>query len=105
MSFLKVCDLKDFAGKVQLGRHIAARNVLLIRDGSEVHAYEDRCAHRGVKLSFGSVRDGRIQCPAHLWEYDVTTGRCVTQTAAALIKFAVRLDGDAVLVDLPDPTA
>lgn len=35
-----------------------------------VHAWEDRCPHRGMKLSFGFVRGDRIACLYHGWEYD-----------------------------------
>ena len=37
---------------------------------------EDRCCHRGVQLSLGSVTpEGRIACRYHGWEYDAS-GRC-----------------------------
>lgn len=46
------------------------------RDGKP-HALEDRCCHRGVQLSLGSVTDdGRVACRYHGWQYD-GTGRCV----------------------------
>jgi 4beta-methylsterol monooxygenase len=36
----------------------------------KIHAIEDRCAHRQVKLSHGLVRDSRLQCACHGWTYD-----------------------------------
>jgi nitrite reductase/ring-hydroxylating ferredoxin subunit len=52
----------------------------VVVDGSEVaiwrdaegraHAWEDRCPHRGMKLSFGFVRGDRLACIYHGWEYD-----------------------------------
>lgn len=38
--------------------------------------FEDRCAHRGVALSIGRVRNGRLACAYHGLEYD-DSGRCV----------------------------
>jgi phenylpropionate dioxygenase-like ring-hydroxylating dioxygenase large terminal subunit len=38
------------------------------RDG-EVHAIEDRCAHRGVKLSQGFVEGCNLRCVYHGWTY------------------------------------
>jgi nitrite reductase/ring-hydroxylating ferredoxin subunit len=35
-----------------------------------VHAWEDRCPHRGMRLSFGFVRGDRIACLYHGWQYD-----------------------------------
>lgn len=48
------------------------------RDGvSDIHAWLDRCVHRGTRLSLGKVIDNdRLQCPYHGWIYD-TQGQCV----------------------------
>ncbi|MET0382715.1 MAG: aromatic ring-hydroxylating dioxygenase subunit alpha [Burkholderiaceae bacterium] len=40
-------------------------------------ALEDRCCHRGVQLSLGTLTgDGTLACRYHGWQYD-ETGRCV----------------------------
>jgi phenylpropionate dioxygenase-like ring-hydroxylating dioxygenase large terminal subunit len=36
----------------------------------------DRCPHREAKLSFGTVKDGCLQCPYHGWTFG-DDGRCV----------------------------
>ena len=42
----------------------------------EFHAVENRCAHRQIKLSLGSVEDCRLVCAYHGWQYD-GSGQCV----------------------------
>ncbi len=37
-----------------------------------VSCLRDRCPHRGVELSKGSVVDGHLQCPFHGFEYDLS---------------------------------
>ena len=37
-----------------------------------LHAIEDRCAHRQLKLSGGNVVGGRLVCNYHGWEYEGT---------------------------------
>ncbi len=44
------------------------------RDGAS-HVWEDRCPHRGMRLSFGFVRGNHIACLYHGWSYD-TAGQC-----------------------------
>lgn len=44
-------------------------------DGS-MHAIENRCAHRQLKLSLGVVGDCTLTCGYHGWTYD-GTGKCV----------------------------
>ena len=53
------------------------RSIALFRgkDGS-FHALDNRCAHRQIKLSLGNVKDCRLVCAYHGWEYD-ENGRCV----------------------------
>ncbi len=43
--------------------------------GEDVRVWEDRCPHRGMRLSFGFVRDETLTCLYHGWRYDVQ-GRC-----------------------------
>jgi nitrite reductase/ring-hydroxylating ferredoxin subunit len=67
-------------------------------------AFEDRCPHQGLALSAGRLEGHVLTCPAHEWEYDVTTGAGVNPRGARLRRFPVKLDGADVCVDL-DRTA
>jgi nitrite reductase/ring-hydroxylating ferredoxin subunit len=68
------------------------------------HAVSDTCPHRGTSLSGGLLRDGVVTCPAHLWQYDVRTGARHDTRGEGLACYPARLDGDDVVVELPDPT-
>lgn len=46
------------------------------RDGV-AGALIDRCPHRGVALSLGTVKDGCLECPFHAWQFD-PSGACTT---------------------------
>lgn len=50
--------------------------VVVFRDENGVAAFRDICIHRGAALSLGWVRDGKMVCPYHGWQYD-RTGACV----------------------------
>lgn len=58
-------------GKTPLPVRFAGENLVFFRDGQQVaHALLDRCPHRGVKLSLGTVTsDGCLRCPFHAWEF------------------------------------
>ncbi|GBQ91805.1 Rieske (2Fe-2S) protein [Asaia krungthepensis] len=71
---------------VALSRDIAEGEVVPVRhDGQEMvlwrdavgklQAWEDRCPHRGVQLSLGFIRENRLACLYHGWQYD-HEGRC-----------------------------
>lgn len=44
------------------------------QDGT-LHAWEDRCPHRGMKLSMGTLHADSISCPYHGWTFG-NEGRC-----------------------------
>ena len=59
---------------------LLGRDIVLFRDGGRLFALEDRCPHRGVKLSLGHCSysgSGTISCPYHGWTFDGTSGRLV----------------------------
>jgi phenylpropionate dioxygenase-like ring-hydroxylating dioxygenase large terminal subunit len=45
-----------------------------------VHAWADRCPHRGARLSLGRVANDRVVCAYHGWQFD-RSGLCVLQPA------------------------
>ena len=54
-----------------------AEDLVLWRDPSgAVHAWPDRCPHRGAKLSLGRVEGGHLECPYHGWQF-APAGQCV----------------------------
>jgi phenylpropionate dioxygenase-like ring-hydroxylating dioxygenase large terminal subunit len=58
------------------------RDLVAWRDrGGEVHVWEDLCIHRGARLSKGFIRDDKVVCPYHGWNYDASA-RCVLMPAA-----------------------
>jgi phenylpropionate dioxygenase-like ring-hydroxylating dioxygenase large terminal subunit len=58
------------------------RDLVCWRDNAgEVHVWEDLCIHRGARLSKGFIRDDKVVCPYHGWNYD-GSARCVLMPAA-----------------------
>jgi toluene monooxygenase system ferredoxin subunit len=76
--------------------------VLLVNVGGAIRAYEDRCPHRGVRLSRGRLDGATIVCGAHDWSYDACTGRGINPRSAALCPLPVSVEGEEILVEL-DP--
>lgn len=58
------------------GAVLGGQEIVVWRDTSgAAHVWEDRCPHRGMKMSFGFVRGDHIACLYHGWEYD-QAGQC-----------------------------
>ncbi|MEO0409132.1 MAG: Rieske (2Fe-2S) protein, partial [Cyanobacteria bacterium P01_A01_bin.135] len=55
------------------------RPLAVYRDeDGQLHAVEDRCPHRGVELHRGKVTGKALACAYHGWEFDGSTGECVS---------------------------
>jgi len=68
------------------GTHLLGEEIVIWRDGTGApHVWEDRCPHRGMRLSFGFVRSDRIACLYHGWQYG-TDGRCLAVPAHPNLK-------------------
>ena len=77
------------------------RAILVCRVGGELHAVDDTCTHDDVSLSLGALEGCRLRCPLHGSEFDVTTGRALTEPAEVdLAHHAVRVEGGEVVVSL-----
>jgi phenylpropionate dioxygenase-like ring-hydroxylating dioxygenase large terminal subunit len=75
---------REVRGKPRAVR-LMGRDIVLFRDGQKLFALDDRCPHRGVKLSAGDCAyagSGTISCPYHGWTFDGATGQLV----AALVE-------------------
>lgn len=67
------CDIEPGTSS---GCLLEGRELVIWRDsGGAAHVWDDRCPHRGMRMSFGFVRGDRIACLYHGWQYD-TAGQC-----------------------------
>jgi nitrite reductase/ring-hydroxylating ferredoxin subunit len=76
-----------------LGLQRLGIDIVLWRDSrGKIHAHDDRCLHRGAKLSVGTVMNDELRCAYHGWCYD-TAGHCTTipTSKTAQTKLAPRL--------------
>ena len=69
-------DLAD--GALELRKTAAGARLLVLSDGGELRAFDDRCPHEGYPLSQGSLRNGELTCAWHNWKFDVCSGACTT---------------------------
>ena len=97
---------------------VGGHRVGLYQVEGSLYALADRCPHRGAPLCAGAmatpveVRDGVlalgprgsvVRCPWHKWDYDIATGRCLVDERLRVRRYAVRLEGEEVVVSLDRP--
>jgi 3-phenylpropionate/trans-cinnamate dioxygenase ferredoxin component len=98
-SFVKVAsraEIPDGTGKtVQAG----GRQIALFNLGGKFYAIGGTCKHRGGPLAEGEIDGTTVICPWHAWEYDVTSGRNLDDPNVTVGCFAVRVEGEDILVE------
>ncbi len=65
--------------------HVGDRRIVVARTADGWAACDDRCTHKGGPLSDGALVAGRVQCPWHGSQFDVTSGAVVRGPAEAAI--------------------
>jgi len=98
---IAACAHQVSEGEV-MGLIVADQPVALYRINGEIFASHNICTHAHACLSDGYLEEGVIECPLHQARYEVRTGKVLSgPTRVTLPVYAVQLDGDNVLVDLP----
>jgi len=76
-----------------LGLRRLGSDIVVWRDSrGKVHTHDDRCLHRGAKLSLGRILNDMLRCAYHGWCYD-SSGQCIAipTSHTAQVKLAPRL--------------
>ncbi|MCX7938685.1 MAG: Rieske 2Fe-2S domain-containing protein, partial [Thermoflexales bacterium] len=71
-----VASLAQLEQSPILSVRLLGEDLVVWRCGDQLLAWQDLCLHRGARLSLGWVRDERLVCPYHGWEYSAD-GQCV----------------------------
>ncbi len=98
-SFVRVArrdEIPEGSGKTV---EVGGRKLALFNSGGKFYAIDNTCRHRGGPLGEGDVFGTTVVCPWHGWEYDFTTGQNTDDPSVKVACFAVRVEGDDVLVE------
>jgi 3-phenylpropionate/trans-cinnamate dioxygenase ferredoxin subunit len=88
----KYCELTDDV-QAALFKH---------EDGG-FYAVEVWCSHQKVSLMNGDLEDYELMCPLHGACFDIRTGKHLSLPAVKPIaSYPVRVDGDTILIEVPD---
>ena len=96
--FTKVATTTELGSGAGKKIELNGRDIALFNIGGKFYAIDDTCLHRGGSLSEGSCEDKVVACPWHGWQYDVTTGSCLTNPRAQQQTYEVKVEGNDILI-------
>ena len=88
-------DLESGTGKAV---DVNGTPVALFNVDGVYHAIHNTCSHEDGSLGEGELSHAIVVCPLHAYEFDVTSGECLTEPVYSVERFEVRVEGDDILV-------
>lgn len=94
------CSLDRFAEREIVRVQVEGADLVLVRNGEEIHAFERACPHEQADLSLGRVADGRLHCPRHLASFGLCDGAISRGWPSRdLRRYAARIEDRQVWID------
>jgi nitrite reductase/ring-hydroxylating ferredoxin subunit len=101
MTLTRVCSSDDLKPGEMLLFDEGPEPILVCNVGGVFYATQDTCTHDEWPLSEGELEDEIVECSLHWAKFCVRTGKVKAPPACAPLKtFAVKLQGEDVIVDL-----
>lgn len=98
--FIKVAhksDIPDGGGKCV---EVKDKQIAIFQVEGKYYAIDNICPHQGGPLDEGDLDGTTVTCPWHGWEYNVTTGENLDDPDVKQDTYAVKFDGDDILVEV-----
>ena len=102
---VRVCSVRDVAPESAIAVEVGRDDIAIVHSNGEFYAIADECSHAAIPLSEGDVGDAEIECYLHGSRFDLRTGKPTELPATQPVAvYAVRVEGDDLLVDVTSPT-
>lgn len=71
--------------------------ILVVKVGGEVYAYDGICPHQSVSLVEGELEGDVLTCRAHEWQFNVQDGNSINPKGECLKRYEVRISADGMI--------
>ena len=99
---VEVARVEELSPGTGTAVYVAGRDIAVFNLGGEIVAIGNECPHASGSLGHGPLEGEIVICPQHGWEFDVRSGACMTVPGESVPRYATRLAGDVILVDVGD---
>ena len=99
--YVRIASRSELPGPDEAKEFTVGGKIICVANVAGVYAAVDNmCSHRGGPLGQGVIVDGKLICPWHGWQYDVTTGIPAQNESLPVTVFRLKIEGDDVLVEI-----
>lgn len=100
MAFEVVATQDELPDGERIVTEIGELWVVVFNVNGRLYAVEDRCTHDDGPLAEGELDGAKVECPRHGAIFDLETGKPTFPAIKPTPRFAVKVEGDEVLVDI-----
>jgi nitrite reductase (NADH) small subunit len=100
MAFVKVGSASRLPPGSAMEADVGENTYAICNVDGVLYALDGICPHAGGPLGHGGLHGHTIVCPWHAWEYDCRTGINDFDPDVRVATFAVKIEGDDILVDV-----
>ena len=102
MAFEKVCTLDDvWEGDMDSFDTVNGVSVLVLGlEGGNLKEFQAICPHQEIELVDGEFDGKVLTCKAHLWQFDLNSGKGLNPTDCQIAEYPLKVEGEDVLVDI-----
>lgn len=99
-NYVRVASTGDIPEGEGRAFEVNGKTVAVFNSGGTFYAIDNECKHQGGPLAEGELDGTVVTCPLHAWTYDVTTGESPDDPDCKTDCFAVKVEGDDLLVEV-----
>ncbi len=88
----------DFVKRID----VSGQKLCAVKIADKIFVIQNKCPHAGADLSQGWCHNGKIVCPYHRHEFDLTTGRGIPGQGNYVNTYPIELRDDGIYVGLND---
>lgn len=100
MAFVRATGRNDVATGTIQEFQVGEKNIALANVAGKFFAINNICLHQGGPLGEGDLDRQVVTCPWHGWQFDVTNGQLLSNSAVTTTCYSVEIRGDDVFVDV-----
>ena len=98
----RIASARDVPEGGGISVDVGPKRIAIFRHRGEFFALDETCPHRGGPLHEGLIEEGVVECPWHLWRFELATGCSPVNPLSRVRTYPVRVSGDDLFLEVVD---
>jgi len=101
LEWIAVANLDDLWEGEMTDVQVDDEHILVVRlDGDDIRVYQGHCPHQMIPLANGKLDGHILTCVAHLWQFNLATGKGVNPEGCHLYRYQCKVQDKTIFVGM-----